>query len=108
VAQVLFDVSERTTYGQDSDGAGLTGRLQDSIRERLVVSPCRGRFLPLPPESFTAEGEWVEPGQTVATIETGDETVPVRSNFRGWMMGARALAGHRVARGEPLLWVWSS
>jgi hypothetical protein len=37
--------------------------LQDAIQERVFVSPCGGRFAPLPPEVFSSEGEWVEPGQ---------------------------------------------
>ena len=30
--------------------------------ERLVVAPCDGRFVPLPADVFTADGQWVEKG----------------------------------------------
>jgi biotin carboxyl carrier protein len=78
------------------------------IRERVVVSPCVGRFWPLPPEVFTTEGEWVEPGTALAEIDVDGERVPVRSVFRGWVMGMLALPGQPVATGEALFWIWSS
>lgn len=78
------------------------------IRERVVVSPCAGRFWPLPPEVFTTEGEWVEPGTALAEIDVDGERVPVQSVFRGWVMGMLALPGQPVAPGEALFWIWSS
>jgi biotin carboxyl carrier protein len=79
-----------------------------NIRERVVVSPCSGRFHPLPPESFTTEGEWVEPGQVLAQVRNGDTVVEVRSAFRGWVMGMLALDGQPVKDGDALLWIWSA
>jgi biotin carboxyl carrier protein len=79
-----------------------------NIRERVVVSPCSGRFHPLPPERFTTEGEWVEPGQVLAEVHNGDAVVEVRSAFRGWVMGLLALEGQPVKDGEALLWIWSA
>lgn len=73
-----------------------------SIDERVVVSPAKGRFLPHPPEIFTTEGEWVEEGQVVAEIVSGDRTIPVISAFTGWMMGMLAVAGQPVATGAQL------
>jgi biotin carboxyl carrier protein len=78
-----------------------------TISERVVVAPCAGRFVPLPPEIFTTEGEWVEPGQVLAEIRQGSERVPVTSTFRGWMMGMLALEGQPVRAGEALFWIWS-
>ena len=77
------------------------------IPERVVVAPCSGRFAPFPPEVFTSEGEWVEPGQPVAEVQRGLEVVEVRSPFRGWMMGMLALPGQPVREGEALFWVRS-
>lgn len=77
------------------------------VPERVVVAPCSGRFAPLPPEVFTSEGEWVEPGQAVARVHRGDDVVEVRSPFRGWMMGMLALPGQPVREGEALFWVRS-
>lgn len=75
------------------------------IRERLVVSPCAGRFEPLPPETFTCEGEWVEPGQALARVVTNMAPEPVLSGFRGWVMGMLAVPGQPVARGDALFWI---
>jgi biotin carboxyl carrier protein len=79
-----------------------------NIRERVVVSPCSGRFRPLPPENFTTEGEWVEPGQVLAEVHNGGTVVEVRSAFRGWVMGMLALDGQPVKDGDALLWIWSA
>jgi biotin carboxyl carrier protein len=78
------------------------------IRERVVVSPSVGRFWPLPPEIFTAEGEWVEPGVVLAEIDLDGRKVPVKSSFRGWVVGMLALPGQPVVTGEALFWIWSS
>lgn len=76
-----------------------------SIRERLVVAPCAGRFEPLPPETFTCEGEWVEAGQALAHVTTTAAPEPVLSRFRGWVMGMLAVPGQPVARGDALFWI---
>lgn len=85
----------------------LAGNIID-IRERVVVAECQGRFWPLPPEIFTTEGEWVEPGVALAEIHCGDDIVLVRSAFRGWVMGMLAVPGQPVVQGEALFWIWSS
>lgn len=69
---------------------------------RLVVSPAKGRFVPLPPEIFTTEGEWVEVGTALAEVVSGDARTEVRSAFRGWMMGSLALPGEPVKPGDAL------
>jgi biotin carboxyl carrier protein len=79
-----------------------------TISERVVVAPAAGRFLPLPADVFTTEGEWVEPGQVLGEIQQGDGRVPVKSEWRGWMMGMLALEGQPVRAGEALFWIWSS
>lgn len=76
------------------------------IRERVVVSPCGGKFVPLPPDTFTCEGEWVEPGGVLAEIDAGGELIPVLSLHRGWVMGMLALPGQPVHSGEGLFWIW--
>lgn len=78
------------------------------IRERVVVAPCKGRFAPLPPEVFTTEGEWVEPGSALGEIDVDGEKVAVTSAFRGWVMGMLALPGQPVVQGDALFWIWSS
>ncbi|HVM36696.1 MAG TPA: hypothetical protein VM784_15330 [Actinomycetota bacterium] len=79
---------------------------QAPIRERVVVSPSAGKFVPLAPEVFTCEGEWVEPGGVLAEIDAGGEVVPVVSAHRGWVMGMLALPGQPVHSGEGLFWIW--
>lgn len=75
------------------------------IRERLVVAPCAGRFVPLPPETFTCEGEWAEAGQALAHVKTNTSAEPVLARFRGWVMGMLAVPGQPVARGDALFWI---
>lgn len=75
------------------------------IAERLVVAPCAGRFVPLPPETFTCEGEWVEVGQALAHVTTSAAPQPVVSGFRGWVMGMLAVPGQPVAAGDALFWI---
>jgi biotin carboxyl carrier protein len=75
------------------------------IRERVVVAPCGGRFWSLPPDVFATEGEWVEPGTVLAEVHTSGGKVPVRSTFRGWVMGMLAIDGQPVKEGEALFWI---
>lgn len=77
------------------------------FRERVVVSPCKGRFHPLPPEVFTTEGEWVESGVALAEVDVGGDKIPVTSAFRGWVMGMLALPGQPVIEGDALFWIWT-
>lgn len=74
------------------------------IRERVVIAPRSGRFVPLPPEIFTTEGEWAQEGQVLAEIQTGAEKVPVVSTFTGWVMGMLAVPGQPVREGDALFW----
>jgi hypothetical protein len=76
-----------------------------SLRERLVVSPASGRFSSLPTEEFHAEGEWVEPGTKLGEIVSQGNRIPVRSPWRGWVMGMLALDNQPVKRGEALFWI---
>lgn len=88
-------------------GAARPAPARVGIRERLVVAPCAGRFVPLPPETFTCEGEWVEPGQALAHVTTNGGPSPVVSEFRGWVMGMLAVPGQPVAGGDALFWIRS-
>lgn len=93
--QSLMDAVDRQTQlGEPS-----------SIRERVIVASCHGRFQPLPAEIFTSEGEWVEPGTVMGRIVDGTTSTEVRSNFRGWVMGMLAFPGHAVRPGEGLFWI---
>jgi biotin carboxyl carrier protein len=72
------------------------------LDERVVISPRTGRFQPLPPDTFTTEGEWAVEGQTLGLIRTGAQVVPVVSAFSGWVMEMMAMPGQPVEVGAPL------
>lgn len=75
------------------------------IRERLVIAPATGRFAPLPPQTFTSEGEWAHEGQILGYVRVGPKAVPVISAFRGWVMGMLANDGQPVTAGDALFWI---
>src|SRR5581483_3514902 len=76
-----------------------------SVPEKVVISPCLGQFRPAPPDVVTAEGELLDAGQVVGYIDAQGSTVPVRSNFAGWMMGLLVHDGERVREGQPVAWL---
>ena len=75
------------------------------VLERVVVAPSRGVFSPLEPGCVTSEGELVEKGQAIGTIESSGEAVDVVSPFTGFLMGMIAHAGERLREGEPVAWL---
>jgi biotin carboxyl carrier protein len=75
------------------------------IPERLIAAPAAGVFRSLPPEVVTTEGEIVNAGQVVGTIEVTGDDVPVTSPHTGFLMGLLALPGERVRADQPLAWV---
>lgn len=76
-----------------------------SVVERLVVAPATGTFRPLLPETVTAEGEIVHAGQAIGVVEGPGLSVPVRSAFRGFLMGMLAHPGERLREGQPVAWL---
>jgi biotin carboxyl carrier protein len=75
------------------------------VLERVVVAPSRGVFTPLEPRWVTPEGELVEKGQAIGTIESSGEAVDVVSPFTGFLMGMIAHEGERLREGEPVAWL---
>ena len=76
------------------------------MNERLVVSPCSGRFRPTPIQRDTAEGDYVLEGQVVGNVVSNDgEVVPIASPFAGWMMGFLVPEGAPVQASEPVVWL---
>jgi biotin carboxyl carrier protein len=78
---------------------------QLSVLERIIVAPCSGLFRPAPPKVVTTEGEIVERGQVIGTVELSGDTCEVRSPFTGFLMGVLAWDGDRVREGQPLAWL---
>lgn len=77
-----------------------------SIHERLILAPSDGRFKISPPQHFTTEGEYVVPGQTVGSmLATNGESIPIKSEFSGWVMGYLVLDGQPVKARQPLIWL---
>lgn len=76
------------------------------VDERLVLAPCSGRFRPPASYDYASEGEFVQKGQVMGSIESssGAETL-VRSMFAGWMMGYLLPYGAPVVGSEPVLWL---
>jgi biotin carboxyl carrier protein len=75
------------------------------VLERVVVSPATGTFSVLPPQTVTTEGEIVQRGQVMGTIDGPGGAVQVESPFTGFLMGVLALHGERVREGEPVAWL---
>lgn len=84
--------------------AALAGEHLD-VPERIVVAPATGNFRPLPPETVTAEGEIVAEGQALGVMEGPGLSAPVRSPFRGFLMGMMAQPGERLRAGQPVAWL---
>ncbi len=75
------------------------------VPERLIAAPTAGVFRTAPPETVTSEGEIVQAGQVLGSIEAMGETIPVTSPHTGFLMGLLAFPGERVRSAQPLAWV---
>jgi biotin carboxyl carrier protein len=75
------------------------------VPERVIVAPVGGVFRPLAPATVTAEGEIVHEGQMIGVLEGPGTRQPVRSPFRGFLMGMLASPGERLREGEPVAWL---
>jgi biotin carboxyl carrier protein len=75
------------------------------VPERLIAAPAAGVFNLLPPDVVTSEGEIVQAGQVMGSIERNAGPVTVVSPHTGFLMGLLALPGERVRDGQPLAWV---
>jgi [acyl-carrier-protein] S-malonyltransferase len=65
---------------------------------RMVVSPAAGLFEPV---ADAVDGAAIKVGGLLGTV-TGHE---VRSSFGGTIAGMLAVAGERVATGQPIAWL---
>jgi ferric-dicitrate binding protein FerR (iron transport regulator) len=75
------------------------------LSERVVIAPSSGRVALPPAGSRAEEGEFVLSGESLATVRVGDGEVPVRTAFRGWLMGFLVLDGQPIRPGEPVAWL---
>ncbi len=92
--------------GSPPEGVGVHGE-RPLVPERVIVAPANGRFRPLSPDEGDTGGDAAEvvEEQVIGFVETSDHSTPVRSPFRGVLMGTLAHAGERVREGQPVAWL---
>ena len=73
------------------------------VPERVIVAPASGRFRPLA-DDVPPEGE-LDEEQLIGFVDGVGHSTPVRSPFRGFLMGLLAHAGERVREGQPVAWL---
>lgn len=97
----------------DWERAGLDRLLGESsspagehlnVTERLVVSPCEGRFQPEGGHDGADTGT-VRRGEVIGSVARGRDVEAVRSAFDGELMGLLVQAGERVRTGQPVAWL---
>lgn len=78
---------------------------QPSIDARFVVAPAAGTFRPLPPATYTSEGEIVDDGDVIGHVHgpTGDE--PVISFCNAFLLRFFVEPGERVRIGQRIAWL---
>jgi len=76
-----------------------------TVPERVIVAPAPGRFRPLVDDDVAADGDALAEEQVIGFVEGVGHSTPVRSPFRGLLMGMMAHAGERVREGQPVAWL---
>ena len=74
------------------------------VPERVIVAPASGRFRPLGDDGVPDQGE-LDEEQVIGFVDGVGHSTPVRSPFRGFLMGLLAHAGERVREGQPVAWL---
>ncbi len=73
------------------------------VPERVIVAPASGRFRPA--EDVVAHRDELDEQQVIGFVDGVGHSTPVRSPFRGFLMGLLAHAGERVREGQPVAWL---
>jgi biotin carboxyl carrier protein len=76
------------------------GELLD-VPERMIVAPSVGVFRP----NFVGRGDLVDAGEEIGTVVGPGTSMPVRSPFRGMLIGMLAQPGERLREGQPVAWL---
>jgi len=76
-----------------------------TVPERVIVAPAPGRFRPLVADDVATDGDVLAEEQVIGFVEGVGHSTPVRSPFRGLLMGMMAHAGERVREGQPVAWL---
>ena len=75
-----------------------------AVPERVIVAPASGKFRPADEQG--SEGDALDAQQVIGFVDGhGGSSTPVRSPFRGLLMGLLASAGERVREGQPVAWL---
>ena len=82
-----------------AESTGVHGE-RPLVPERVILAPAEGRFRPLSDDSADITEE-----QVIGFVESPNHSTPVRSPFRGVLMGTLAHAGERVREGQPVAWL---
>jgi biotin carboxyl carrier protein len=72
-----------------------------AVPERLIVAPTVGVFR----SHGVDEGVTVDQGDEIGVVEGPGTRCPVRSPFRGTLMGMLAHPGERLREGQPVAWL---
>jgi biotin carboxyl carrier protein len=67
----------------------------------MIVAPSVGIFRSI----VLDEGTLLELGDEIGFVEGPGASSPVRSPFRGTLMGMLALEGERLREGQPVAWL---
>ena len=75
-----------------------------AIPERVIVAPASGKFRPADGSTPDA-GDALDAEQVIGFVDGVGHSTPVRSPFKGLLMGLLAHAGERVREGQPVAWL---
>ncbi len=76
-----------------------------AVPERVIVAPASGRFRPAEQSAGPDAGATLDAEQVIGFVDGIGHSTPVRSPFRGLLMGLMAHAGERVREGQPVAWL---
>jgi biotin carboxyl carrier protein len=72
-----------------------------TVPERVIVAPAVGVFRP----ADLDDGAVLRVGDVLGVVEGPGTQAPVRSPFRGTLMGMLAHSGERLREGQPVAWL---
>ena len=77
-----------------------------AVPERVIVAPASGKFRPADDNGEgIGEGGALDPDAVIGFVDGSGQSTPVRSPFRGFLVGLLAHAGERVREGQPVAWL---
>ena len=82
---------------------GMNCESGDTLAQQQITAVAKEKVLDVLGEAAAKlRGEL---GESLATVRVGDGEVPVRTAFRGWLMGFLVLDGQPIRPGEPVAWL---